>query len=69
MTVSGLRVAQIRMVREIENLRTELQPLGAAHREVLEERDVPLLLSWIVEEIAFGVAEGSRRRRGETPPG
>src|SRR5688500_18643503 len=68
---AGLRVAEIRVVREVENLRPELQPLRPAQREVLEQRDVPLLLPRIVEQIAWGVAErarGRRRKRGGVEP-
>jgi hypothetical protein len=39
----ALHAAQVRVVREVEDLATELHPPGAAHVEVLEERDVPLL--------------------------
>src|SRR5688500_6707390 len=60
---AGLRVAEIRVVREVENLRPELQLLRTAQREVLEQRDVPLLLPRIVEQIARGGAERSRGRR------
>src|SRR5687767_14282370 len=54
------------MVREVEELRPELQLAHATQREVLEERDVPLLLSRVVELVARRVAEraGCRCRVG-----
>src|SRR2546428_907909 len=62
---AGLCVAQIRMVREIEELRAELHVARAGEADVLEHRDVPLLLAWVVQQIAWGIAERPRLRRRE----
>ena len=53
------------MVREVEELGAELQPARAAEDEILEQRDVPLRLARVVQDIAAGGAERARRRRGE----
>ena len=58
-------VDPVRTVDEIENLRPELQALRTAEPEVLEERDVPLLLARIVEPVPRRVAERPLRGRGE----
>src|SRR5262245_25528374 len=45
------------MIREVEELRPELQIAHPAEPEVLEECDVPLLLSRLVNEVARGIPE------------
>src|SRR3989442_14160787 len=62
---AGLWVAKIRMVREIEDLRAELHVARAGEADVLKPRDVPLLLAWVVQQIAWGIAERPRLRRRE----
>src|SRR5207248_2564252 len=57
--------AQVRMVQEIEDLGPELQLPRSAQAEVLEDRDVPLLLAGVVDQVARRVAERARRRRRE----
>src|SRR6266508_3137065 len=53
------------MVREVEELRAELQLSNAAQGKGLEERHVPLLLSRVIQEIARRVPERTRRWRLE----
>src|SRR4029077_5623870 len=52
-------------IHKVEELRAELQPLRPVDAEVLEERDVPLLLGGVVPRVPRRVAERAGRRRGE----
>ena len=61
----AVRPAQVRVVREVEELRPELDPLHPAQREVLEEGDVPLLIARVAEDVARRVAEVAERRGRE----
>ena len=45
------------MVREVEDLDAELHPVRSREREVLEERDVPLLIARVAQVVARGVPE------------
>src|SRR6187431_3211938 len=56
------RVVPVRVVRQVEDLGAELQRVAVADQEVLEERDVPLVLVRAVHAVALGVAERAGRR-------
>src|SRR5258708_6770928 len=53
----GARAVPVRVIQEVEDLRTELDRLRAADLDVLEERRVPLILTRIVDAVARGVPE------------
>src|SRR5882762_946676 len=55
-------VVPVGTIDKVEDLRAELQPLRAVELEVLEERDVPLLLGGVVPCVPRRVAEGAGRR-------
>src|SRR4249920_1490799 len=63
----GLGVVQVRMVREVEDLRPELEVSGSTGIDVLEQRDVPLILARAVDVVARSVAiragRGTREHR------
>mgnify|MGYP003694748549 CR=1 FL=1 len=57
----GRRVVQVRMVREVEDLRPELERFRIhRHCDVLEQRDVPLILARAVDVVARSVADTCR---------
>src|SRR5205823_6195109 len=55
-----LRVAQIRIVREVERFRAELDARAARRAERLEQREIPILLMRTANGIASRIAERSR---------
>src|SRR5262245_56086284 len=63
----AVRPAQVRMIREVENLDAELHLVRIRDREILEERDVPLLIAGVVQIVARRVPEpvGADRHLGE----
>src|SRR5262249_3206533 len=58
-------ITEVGMVREVEELGPELQPTLAAHRDALEESDVPVGEPGAAQDVASGVAERARGRRRE----
>src|SRR4029453_8316387 len=52
---------EVRMVGEVEELASHLDPVRPGQPEVLEDRDVPLLLARVVEQVAGCVAERTGR--------
>ena len=56
-----LGAVPVRVVDEVENLRAELRGLRSADVDVLEERDVPLILARVVDLVPRPGAERARR--------
>ena len=49
--------AELRVIQQIVDLPAELQPLRSSHRDVLEERDVPVVDARKLEYGAWRIAE------------
>src|SRR5258708_8768520 len=63
--VAVVGIAEAVMVREVEKLRAQLQPVLAADGNVLEEGDVPIREPGAAQDVAAGVAEGAWSRGRE----
>src|SRR5712664_1729611 len=60
-----LRVAPVRQVREVEELRPELRARARRRPKALEQRNVPVLRVRTADRIAARIAERPLRRSGE----
>src|SRR5439155_2994972 len=63
--VAAIRVSEVRVVQEVEELGPELQPALSADAHVLEYRDVPVREPGGPQDVAARVAERPRRWSGE----
>ena len=59
----AIDVIELRVVQDVVHLGPELERLGAAEPQVLEQRDVPVVDARTLDDIARGVADS---RRGPT---
>src|SRR5271156_4096970 len=59
-----VRQTEVRVIEDVEELRTELQALGFANGNVLEGREVPLLQAGALHDVAAFVAELASLRGG-----
>src|SRR5215470_6162385 len=60
-----LREIEVRMVEEVEELRTKLQPVAFGESNVLEQRKVHEVCPWTFHDVATSSAERADRLRDE----
>ena len=56
-------ICEVRVIKEVEELSTELCAQSIAKGEVLRDREIPVVESRVAEHVATHLAEGARCRR------
>src|SRR4029453_1664035 len=58
----AVNVVEVRVVEEVEDLGAELHRLRPVHADILEERDIPLILARVIKLVSGPGAEGASGR-------